>query len=171
MGERAPIWDSSARGVFFGLERMHTRKEMTRAVFESTGFIDMDMINAIEETGLKINRIRLSGGLARLNLISQIKADITGKEVEVLSEFETTATGAAMMALYGKGIYGSLAEAAEKFVKVRMIIRPDQKNHEKYQELYQLYKETYSTLKPLFPKRMMLTYQLYGKKRINIENL
>lgn len=171
LGERAPIWDSSARGVFFGLERMHTRKEMTRAVFESTGFIDMDMINAIEETGLKINRIRLSGGLARLNLISQIKADITGKEVEVLSEFETTATGAAMMALYGKGIYGSLAEAAEKFVKVRMIIRPDQKNHEKYQELYQLYKETYSTLKPLFPKRMMLTDQLYGKKRIKIENL
>lgn len=171
LGERAPIWDSSARGVFFGLERMHTRKEMTRAVFESTGFIDLDMISAIEETGLKINKIRLSGGLARLNLISQIKADITGKEVEVLSEFETTATGAAMMALFGQGIYGSLQEAAEKFVRVRMIIRPDPRNHEKYQELYQLYKETYSTLKPLFPKRMRLTEKLYGNKRIKIENL
>ncbi len=171
LGERAPIWDSSARGVFFGLERMHTRKEMTRAVFESTGFIDLDMISAIEETGLKINKIRLSGGLARLNLISQIKADITGKEVEVLSEFETTATGAAMMALFGQGIYDSLQEAAEKFVRVRMIIRPDPRNHEKYQKLYQLYKETYSTLKPLFPKRMRLAEKLYGNKRIKIENL
>lgn len=171
LGERAPIWDSSARGVFFGLERMHTRKEMTRAVFESTGFIDLDMISAIEETGLKINKIRLSGGLARLNLISQIKADITGKEVEVLSEFETTATGAAMIALFGQGIYSSLQEAAEKFVRVRMIIRPDPKNNEKYRELYQLYKETYSTLKPLFPKRMRLTEKLYSKKRIRIENL
>lgn len=171
LGERAPIWDSSARGVFFGLERMHTRKEMTRAVFESTGFIDLDMISAIEETGLKINKIRLSGGLARLNLISQIKADITGKEVEVLSEFETTATGAAMIALFGQGIYSSLQEAAEKFVRVRMIIRPDPKNHEKYRELYQLYKETYSTLKPLFPKRMRLTEKLYSKMRIKIENL
>ncbi len=171
LGERAPIWDSSARGVFFGLERMHTRKEMTRAVFESTGFIDLDMISAIEETGLKISKIRLSGGLARLNLISQIKADITGKEVEVLSEFETTATGAAMIALFGQGIYSSLQEAAEKFVKVRMIIRPDQKNHEKYQELYQLYRETYNTLKPLFPKRMSLTEKLYGNRRIKIENL
>lgn len=171
LGERAPIWDSSARGVFFGLERMHTRKEMTRAVFESTGFIDLDMISAIEETGLKIDKIRLSGGLARLNLISQIKADITGKEVEVLSEFETTATGAAMIALFGQGIYSSLQEAAEKFVRVRMIIRPDPKNHEKYRELYKLYKETYSTLKPLFPKRMRLTEKLYSKKRIKIENL
>ncbi len=171
LGERAPIWDSNARGVFFGLERMHTRKEMTRAVFESTGFIDLDMIGAIEETGMKIEKIRLSGGLARLNLISQIKADITGREVEVLSEFETTATGAAMMAFYGQGVYTSLQEAAENFVKVRMIIRPDQKNHEEYQKLYHLYQETYKTLKPLFPKRMELTQKLFSKKKVKVENL
>ncbi|MDE6363004.1 MAG: hypothetical protein K2L86_01860, partial [Lachnospiraceae bacterium] len=102
LGERAPIWDSDARGVFFGLERMHTRKEMTRAVFESTGFIDLDMIAAIEETGIKIKRIRLSGGLARINLIAQIKADITGREIQALSEFETTSMGAAMMVFYGQ---------------------------------------------------------------------
>lgn len=171
LGERAPIWDYNARGVFFGLERMHTRKEMTRAVFESTGFIDLDMIAAIEETGMKVNSIRLSGGLARLNLISQIKADITGREVLVLSEFETTATGAAMIALYGQKVYTSLEEAAEWFAKVRMIIRPDDKNHLKYQELYGLYKETYQTLKPLFPKRMELTEKLYRKKQVKIENL
>lgn len=171
LGERAPIWDSDARGVFFGLERMHTRKEMTRAVFESTGFIDLDMIAAIEETGIKINSIRLSGGLARINLISQIKADITGREIQVLSEFETTATGAAMIALYGQGVYETLQEAADNFVKVRMVICPDGKNHGKYKELYGLYKETYRTLKPLFPKRMELTERLCGSKRIKIENL
>lgn len=171
LGERAPIWDSDARGVFFGLERMHTRKEMTRAVFESTGFIDLDMIAAIEETGIKINSIRLSGGLARINLISQVKADITGRKVQVLSEFETTATGAAMIALYGQGIYSSLEEAADRFVKVRMVICPDEKNHEKYKELYQLYKETYRTLKPLFSKRIEITERLYNNKRIKIENL
>lgn len=171
LGERAPIWDSDARGVFFGLERMHTRKEMTRAVFESTGFIDLDMIAAIEETGIKINSIRLSGGLARINLISQIKADITGKTVEVLSEFETTATGAAMMALYGQKIYATLSEAASNFVKVRMVICPDIKNYGKYKELYHLYKETYHTLKPLFPKRIEVVEQLYSSKRIKIENL
>ncbi len=171
LGERTPIWDSNARGVFFGLERMHTRKEMTRAVFESTGFIDLDMLAAIEETGIQISKIRLSGGLARLNLISQIKADITGREIEVLSEFETTATGAAMMALYGQGVYTSLRDAADRFVKVRMIIRPDRQNYEKYQGLYCLYKETYHTLKSLFPKRIALTEKLYSKKRIRIENL
>lgn len=171
LGERAPIWDNCARGVFFGLERMHTRKEMTRAVFESTGFIDLDMIGAIEDAGVEIKTIRLSGGLARLNLISQIKADITGREIQILSEFETTATGAAMIVLFAQKIYGSLQEAAENFVKIRMIIKPELKNHEKYQEIYKLYKETYHTLKPLFSRRMELTERLYGSKRIKIENL
>ena len=171
LGERAPVWDSNARGVFFGLERMHTRKEMTRAVFESTGFIDVDMIAAIEETGLEVNSIRLSGGLARLNLISQLKADITGKEIKVLSEFETTATGAAMMAFYGQGVFGTLQEAARQFVRIRMVIHPDERNHKQYQELYQLYKETYNTLKPLFPKRMKLMEQLGGRGKTKIENL
>lgn len=171
LGERAPVWDSSARGVFFGLERMHTRKEMTRAVFESTGFIDLDMIAAIEETGIRLHSLRLSGGLARLPLISQLKADITGREVEVLSEFETTATGAAMIALHGQGVYATLQEAADNFVMVRMVIRPQKRNHQKYQELYQLYKETYHTLKPLFPKRRELVERLYGNRKIKVENL
>ena len=52
-----------------------------------------------------------------------------------------------------------------------MIIKPELKNHEKYQEIYKLYKETYHTLKPLFSRRMELTERLYGSKRIKIENL
>lgn len=89
----------------------------------------------------------------------------------MLSEFETTATGAAMMALYGQGVYTSLQEAAEDFVKVRMIIRPDRKSHEEYQELYHLYQETYKTLRPLFPQRMALAEKLYSRKKVKVENL
>ncbi len=171
LGERAPIWDSNARGVFFGLERMHTRKEMTRAVFESAGYIDLDMINAIEECGIDVKSIRLSGGLARLQLVSQIKADVTGKEILVLSEFETTATGAAMISLLGQKDYSSLQEAADSFVNIRLIIKPNKKSYEKYQRLYKLFKETYKTLMPLFPKRKTLVDQLYSNKNVKIENL
>lgn len=171
LGERAPIWDHDARGVFFGLERMHTRKEMTRAVFESTGFIDLDMLTAIEETGVKVNTIRVSGGLARVGLVSQIKADITGREIQVLSEFETTATGAAMIALFGQGVYTTLQEASDNFALIRMMIRPNRNNHNKYQELYGLYKETYETLKSLFPKRNMIAEKLYHSKKVKIANI
>lgn len=171
LGERAPIWDDNARGVFFGIERMHTRKDMTRAVFESTGFIDMDMIAAIEQTGIKIKSVRLSGGLARVNLISQIKADILGRDVLVLSEFETTSTGAAMMVMMGKGYYKDLREAADKFVAVRMIIKPNMINHQKYMYMYELYKDTYSTVKGLYKRRKQLIKKMVDDREVRIENL
>ncbi len=171
LGERAPLWDDYARGVFFGLERMHTRKDMTRAVFESTGFIDLDIIEATREAGIDIQSIRLSGGLARVNLISQIKADILGKDVMVLSEFETTASGAAMLALIGQGVYENVKQAALQFSKIRMIIKPNLESHKKYTHMYRLYKDTYQTLKPLFVKRIQILEQVRDDREIQIENL
>lgn len=171
LGERVPIWNSEARGVFFGLERMHTRKEMTRAVFESTGYIDLDILSAIETTGINVSRIRLSGGLARLNLISQIKADIMGKEVGVLSDFETTSMGAAMIVLEGVGEFSGWEEAVKTFVHVRMIIKPDFQSHKRYQEMYHLYKDIYQALIPLFSQRIKMMDKLYRNKPIRIENL
>ena len=38
MGERSPLWNDDARGVFCRLSRNHKREHMMRAVFESTGF-------------------------------------------------------------------------------------------------------------------------------------
>lgn len=171
LGERTPIWNDDARGVFFGLERMHTRKDMTRAVFESAGFIDLDMKAAIEETGIKIKQVRLSGGLARLNLISQLKADILGLDTLVLSEFETTSTGAAMLAFIGLGVFSGVKEAAKSFVKVRMIIKPDMENHAKYLHIYRLFKSTYEVLRPQYKKRLQMLEEIRTDREVCIENL
>ena len=171
LGERTPVWDDSARGVFFGLERMHTRKDMTRAVFESTGFIDLSIIDAINEAGIDVNSVRLSGGLARINLVSQIKADILGKDVLVLSEFETTSSGAAMIVLAGQNVYPDLKSVADKFAVIRMIIKPNKENNKKYQYMYELYKDAYNMMKPLFKRRMEIVERLNNYKEIQIENL
>lgn len=171
LGERAPIWDSTVRGMFFGIERYHTRRDMTRAVFESTGFIDMDFISAIEKTGMKIKSIRVSGGLARINLVNQIKADITGKEIKVLTEFETTASGAAMMAFEGAGVFSDMQMAADMFSDVRMVIKPDYQNHIKYQKIYELYKQIYIETKNLFVSREKIFSQIYSARECTIENM
>lgn len=171
LGERAPVWDDNARGVFFGLERMHTRKDMTRAVFESTGFIGLDMISEIQKAGIDVETVRLSGGLARINLVSQIKADIFNRDVMILSEFETTSTGAAMMALVGQGVFCEIAKAAERFATVRMIIKPDKENHKKYEYMYELYKDTYKNLKQLFRRRMEILEEIRSDREVKIENL
>lgn len=170
LGERAPIWNDNARGTFFGLERMHTRKDMTRAVFEAAAFIDRTMMEAIGETGADVTSVRLSGGLARVNLISQIKADVTGKEVIVLSEFETTACGAAMMVLNGQEAF-SFADLSKYFSRRRMTIHPDMDNHEKYNTIYKLFKETYESLAPMFDRRIELLDSIRVSRETQIENL
>ena len=150
---------------------MHTRKDMTRAVFESTGFIDLDIIEATREAGVDVQSIRLSGGLTRVNLISQIKADILNREIMVMSEFETTASGAAMLALIGQGIYGDIKQAAQRFARIRMIIKPNQESHEKYLHMYHLYKDTYQTVKDLYVRRIHALEQIRDSRAVQIENL
>ena len=150
---------------------MHTRKDMTRAVFESTGFIDLSIIDAIAEAGVETASVRLSGGLARINLISGIKADVLGRDVAVLSEFETTATGAAMIALTGQGVFQSPAQAADRFAKIRMIIKPNMENHKKYLDMYELYRNTYRTLKDLFSERIRILENIQSSREVQIENL
>ena len=171
LGERAPIWDDVVRGCFFGLERFHTRKDMTRAVFESTGFIAMDFMNEIEKTGVEVKNIRVSGGLARFHLISQIKSDITGKEVQVLSDFETTAAGAAMLVMEAVGIFSDMQEAAQTFADIRMLIKPSYRNHLKYQKIYQLFKQIYEETKGLFQERKNLYHDIYHTRDCTIENI
>jgi xylulokinase len=170
LGERAPIWNDNARGVFFGLERMHTRKDMTRAVFEAAAFIDRTMMEAIGETSAEVKSVRCSGGLARFNLISQIKADVIGRDVIVLSEFETTASGAAMM-VFNEQENMSFTELAQRFAKERMVIHPDMDNHKKYDTVYKLFKETYQQLLPLFDRRIELLKEIRNSKETQIENL
>lgn len=170
LGERAPIWNDNARGVFFGLERMHTRKDMTRAVFEATAFIDRTMIEAIKETTADVDTIRVSGGLARVNLVSKIKADVLGRDVLVLSEFETTASGAAMMVLQ-KQEKIPFDELSEKFSSIRMVIKPNKENHNKYNIIYQLFKDTYTAMIPLFDRRCNVLEQIRTDRETQIENL
>jgi len=171
LGERAPIWDPDVRGMFFGIERVHTRKDFIRSVFESTAFITNDLVREIEHHGIKIHTIRVSGGLSRINLISQIKADVTGKRVELLSEPETTSIGALSFLLLGMGVYRDLKSIVSTFSKVSVVFEPNRKNYENYQKIFHLYQKIYRSSKGLFKIRKKIVDGLYWNLNNSIENL
>jgi xylulokinase len=170
MGERAPLWDAAARGVFFGLERYHTRGDMAEAVFESAGFAIRSLLEAIEACGVEVGTIRVSGGLTRVSHVSQLKADITGREIAVVDEFETTALGAALIAAVGVGLVPDILEASKR-VRVRMVIHPDEERYRMFGQLYRLYTETYDALKPVFVRRRELLSGLRDVVEASITNL
>lgn len=170
LGERAPLWDNLVRGAFFGLERRHTRGDMMRAIYESAGFISADFIDAIEATGMGVNSVRLSGGLARTELVNQIKADVTGKEIYVLSDFETTASGAAILVFAATEVL-TFDIAIKRFASVRMVIPPNYQHHEYYCKIRKLFKSVYSQTKDLFRERQELYNELYSTDGYHLANL
>lgn len=169
LGERMPIWDPNVRGALFGLERSHTRGDIARAVFESTGFILRDMVAAIEATDVGIDRIYASGGLARIGLISRLKADITGKTIVVTDEFETTALGAAVIVLVSQGIYPTVNDAVAKLQTSSTTINPIPARVERYDQIFDFYKKLYTGTQELFAERRKLFHSddLQNLRRIN----
>ena len=148
-GERAPLWNPDAKGVFFGLTLDHGRLEMARSVLESAGFALRHVIETIEENGFEINNFRITGGPSRSPLWNQIKADITGKRVLVPKDRESELTGSYLLALYALGHIDNLQDSADRFIQMERVYEPDLKKRALYEDLFMKYREIYRKLKEL----------------------
>jgi xylulokinase len=149
-GERAPLWDPYARGCFIGLTARHGRKEMTRAVVESVGFAVRDVIEVMEENGLALEELRVTGGQAKSPLWNQVRADITGHKILVPEVMDSELLGDAIVALFALGRYPTLTAAAEGLVRIRRTYAPQQELKEGYDGLFRLYRQAYAGLKEVF---------------------
>jgi xylulokinase len=149
-GERAPLWDPSARGAFVGLTANHGRKEMTRAVVEAVGFAVRDVIEVMGENGLEIGELRVTGGQARSPLWSQIRADITQKKILVPAVQDSELLGDACIGLFALRKYKTLVEASENLVKISKIFTPNPEYRGLYDRLFELYRASYRGLKEVF---------------------
>lgn len=152
MGERAPIWDPTVRGTFFGLERFHGRSDMVEAVFESLAFCTLQLVETLEHGGCAVTSLRLSGGLTRIRRVSQLKATVTGREVHVVDDFETTAKGAFLLAAVAMGYFRSLAEATGT-VTFRETLFPRQEEQGRLLESYEYFKKVYAAVAALYRER------------------
>jgi len=150
MGAMAPTWNESARGTFAGFTLAHNRGHFFRALLEGTAYAVRDITTQMQVAGIELRELRVVGGGAKSRLWNQIKADVTGLQVNVPEITETTALGAAFLSLVGIGAYASLSEASEHIVKIRERIEPDPANESVYAEAYQRYRQTYFATLPVF---------------------
>ena len=95
---------------------------------------------------LDIDEIRLAGGGARNKHWNQMHANILGRPVSTLEVTDAALVGAAMCAGVGVGAYANLQAAAEKFVKLKDIVEPQQEFAQIYRDLYENYKRTFLLL-------------------------
>ncbi|SEL27072.1 gluconokinase [Parapedobacter koreensis] len=147
-GERAPHWDANAKGLFFGVQLHHRKAHFTRAVFEGIVYGVYSVGKVLEEIAGPIHVIHANGGFARSSWWVQLLADVFNKPVLVKENVEGAAKGAFIVALKALGMIADFKDIMEDTVIASY--QPDLRNHQRYQENFNLFERLYSRVKDEF---------------------
>lgn len=151
-GERSPLWNPYAKGVYFGLDFSKTRAHMARAAMEGVAFSLQHNLLCAAEAGGVTDTLYTVGGAAQSRLWTQLKADITGKRFVVPESSAATALGAAILAGVGVGMFSDFPEAVAKTVRTSREHQPNRAHRDIYADAYQKYLELYRRLEPMMQR-------------------
>ena len=148
LGEKTPIHDPQARGVFAGLTLSHTRAHLYRAILEGISYGFLHHIEVIQSLGLQIERTRVTNGGSKSTLWPQITSDVLGVPLEHIADHPGSSLGAAFVAGMGVDLFHTWEEI-ERFLDITKITEPAEENTAFYKERYSLYRQLYELNKPL----------------------
>jgi len=140
------------RGAFLGLTLDHGKREMMRAVVESSGFTVRSVLGVMEEVGCRIADLRVTGGLARMPLWCQARADITGRKVLLPEQEESDLVGNACVGFYGLEEFDTPADAAENLVRFQKTYHPNAGAKQAYDELFAVFTKACAELGGIFER-------------------
>ncbi len=150
-GERSPNWNPKARGIIFGLDYNHSKKEIIKAAVEGISYRMRTIKEALEANSNICNEVILNGGITQSEPWVQLLADVFNARVIVHENEEAAALGAAIIGSVALGFYNDY-NAIDFNHKRRLVKEPDQKLVEKYNQLYSFHKELYDSNESLFNK-------------------
>lgn len=163
-GERAPIWDTHAKGAFLGLTFDTKEADLLRAIQEGAAFALMDNLTEVRKAGVEINALRAVGGSTRSDIWMQIKASVTGLPIEIPIQ-NLGAPGGLLALLSSKlGSFNSIQDACNSILKIERIVEPNPEWVECYQEQFEIFKSYYKGCKDTF-RAADTARQKYGIER------
>jgi gluconokinase len=159
LSERAPHWNSLARGAYIGLTRAHRREHLVRAAVEGVSLQLALVLQSMRAAGLEIHEIRATGGVMKHPLWRQILADALGSPIGLLESQEGSGFGAALLGMSALGLVESIDDAA-KYLPVAEVVRPKPAEAAVYQSLLPMFDDLYNALTPTFQRLKRLAPSL-----------
>ena len=150
MGERSPINDTNARGVFLGMTMDTTRADLVQAVLEGVAFAIRDSFEVAGELGISIPNSNICGGGSKSPLWKTIFANVLGIPLNILKTEQGPGYGGAILAMAGCGQLDSVQTASDALVEVASQVYPDPALTAKYNEKYHRWQKLYPVLKDFF---------------------
>jgi gluconokinase len=140
LGERAPVWNSKARGVFFGLNINHNKAHLVRACMEGAIYCLYSIAKILLEKRV-ITEIYATGGFTQSSLWLQMLADVCNIKVLVSGAVESSALGAVMIGLEAMEIEPLPRKG------VLLSYEPNLLNHEVYMKGFEKFDRIYELIK------------------------
>ena len=150
LGEKTPIFDPAARGVFAGVMLHHTRAHLYRAVLEAVCYGFAHHITLLREAQRPIRRVCAADGGSRSRLWMQMTADVLNQQVQVVAGEAASALGAAYVAAMGVGMFANWREIT-RFISQGPIYQPEKASAERYRGGFTLYRDLYTRLQSFLP--------------------
>lgn len=144
-GNRSTLTNANLSGLLLGLTMETKPEDIYRALLDSISFGHREIVDNFLKHGLEIRRIILCGGIAHKNrLLLQIMADVLNRPLDVSSEPQATALGAAICAAAAMEKI-PLADAIRRMrCGVRETIFPNPENAMRYEDIYGIYHQLYN---------------------------
>lgn len=143
--------NANAKSCFIGMNYLHERQHLIRAVYEGVAFSAMMHIEKLMKFRPdKPRAARISGGVAKSEVWVQMFADVLQMTIEVSDAKELGAMGAAICAAVSVGEFKSYEEAIAEFVKIKAVHHPDPAKKDIYEKKYRLYKKLVENLDPFW---------------------
>ncbi|MGN1195233.1 MAG: xylulokinase [Acutalibacteraceae bacterium] len=154
MGERSPINDTDARGMFIGLSADTTREDMTQAVLEGVAFAIRDSFEVAESLGIIIERSNICGGGSKSKLWKEIFANVLGIPLDTVKTEQGPSYGGAILAMVSCGEYANIEAAVNALTEITDTVYPDKSLTALYEERYERFKKIYPSVKNLYKEIM-----------------
>ncbi len=146
LGERAPIWNSDASGVFFGMRGYHRQAHFTRAVVEGISASLYDITSNMIESGLDIKQIHVSGGFIHSPQWLQVISDLFDKKLCLVNSADASASGAVYLAMKELDIITEYDQLKPRTFSEYL---PDAERTHIYQTMFDNYRKLYTSLNTL----------------------
>ncbi|MFL2859316.1 MAG: ribulokinase [Pontiellaceae bacterium] len=145
-GNRSILADPLLSGLLIGTTLQTSVEQIFIALIEATAFGARMIIERYQEYDININRVINCGGIAvKSPLIMQIYADVLGRSMEISSNEQSCALGAAMAGSVVGGIHKTFEIASDLMIGVNTnIYSPKEENQQIYNQLFKLYKQLHN---------------------------
>lgn len=148
-GAATPYMDTGSKGAILGLTAGTTVSEMYRACMEGVVYEMMLNMEYLKASGVRFEMLHATGGGAHSKVWMQMKADMLNVPITALATVDAGTVGSAMLTGIAVGCFQDLTEAAAHMVEKRVEYIPRPQMHEKYQRVYERYKNLYQAVRPL----------------------